>query len=240
MARFDSSDRLDAGLRFDQPAGPPPPSQPQSHRTMSLLKLDLRNKNVLAKIELGQTHIAAMTGSADYPAATRVPTDAQFAAAQTALDKANGDADEAETAWKAKIRLRDAAEETWDTVFTARATNCEAVTPGNAAALAGAGLPLRGSPPPSAPMGAPQNLRASEGDMDGEIDLMWDRLKGSASNVVQHRPQGTTAWVQSGMTKKSRFTVTGLTPGTLYEFRVQGIGNEGNGPWSDLAVKRSP
>jgi hypothetical protein len=51
-----------------------------------------------------------------------------------------------------------------------------------------------------------------------------------ASNVVESRPQGTPTWTQAGITKKSRFTVPGLTSGTIYEFRVHGVGTDGNGP----------
>jgi hypothetical protein len=70
------------------------------------------------------------------------------------------------------------------------------VTPGNVAALTSTGLPMKGAPAPAGPLGAPQNLRASAGDMPGEVDLMWDPLKGSSMNVVQHRVQGTAADVQ--------------------------------------------
>jgi hypothetical protein len=186
MVRFDSLARLDAGLRFDQPAGPSLPSQPH-RRTMSLIKLDLQNKDVLEKIELGDTHTAAMVGNANYPDAKRVPTDAEVAAALQALKDRKADTDAAELAWKEQLRLRNEAEDGFDVVITARANNCEAITPGNAAALAGVGLPLRAEPVAAGPLGAPQNLRATMGDMDAEIDLMWDRLKGSASNVVEYR-----------------------------------------------------
>src|SRR5437867_2409014 len=101
MARFDSSDRLDAGLRFDQPAAPTPPSQSKTTK-MNPFNLDLKNKNVTDKIDLGKKHIAAMTNNANYPTEKRVPTDAEVAAAQSALETTNSDAEAAETAWKEK------------------------------------------------------------------------------------------------------------------------------------------
>ena len=131
------------------------------------------------------------------------------------------------------------AEDAWDVVITARASHCESVAPGNVPALTGTGLPMRGAPVPSGPLGAPQNLRASSGDMEGAVDLMWNFLKGSASNVVQYRQQGTGPWLQAGIVQQSRFTVLGLTPGVLYEFRVHGVGKDGNGPFSDIAVMRA-
>lgn len=207
---------------------------------MSLFKLDLKSKDVPAKLSLGTAHITAMTGNATYPVATRVPTDAQMAAAQAALQTAKNESDAAETTWKEKNAVRRTAEDAWDTIVTARANNCESVTPGNVPALTSTGLPMRSGPAPAGPFGAPQNLRATAGDMEGEVDLMWDALRGSSSNVVESRPQGAAAWVQAGIVRQSKFTVQGLTPGTVYEFRVHGIGKDGDGPWSDVAVKRAP
>lgn len=207
---------------------------------MSLFKLDLKSKDVVTKLALGGTHTTAMTGNATYPTATRVPTDAQMAAAQAALQTAHNEAAAAEVVWKQKNAARNAAEDAWDVVLTARAKNCESVTPGNAAALTSTGLPMRGAPASAGPLGAPQNLRATAGDADGSVDLMWDLLKGSASNVVESRAQGATAWTQAGIVQQSRFTVLGLTPGTIYEFRVHGVGKDGAGPVSDVAVKRAP
>ena len=154
---------------------------------MSLFKLDLRNKDVPTKLALGATHTTAMTGNASFPTATRVPTDAQMAAAQAALQTASDAADAAEVAWKQKNALRNAAEDAWDVVLTARAGNCESVKPGDVAALTSTGLPIRGAPVAAGPLGAPQNLRATAGDAEGSVDVMWDQLRGSSSNVVESR-----------------------------------------------------
>ena len=207
---------------------------------MSLFKLELKSKDVPTKLALGATHTTAMTGNASFPTATRVPTDAQMAAAQAALQTASDAADAAEVTWKQKNALRNTAEDAWDGVVTARAGNCESVKPGDVAALTSTGLPLKGAPVAAGPLGAPQNLRATAGDVDGSVDVMWDQLKGSSSNVVESRVQGTGPWTQAGIVQQSRFTVLGLTPGTIYEFRVHGVGKGGAGPFSDVAVKRAP
>lgn len=207
---------------------------------MSLLKLDLRHKNVVTKLALGATHTTQMTGNASYPTATRVPTDAQMAAAQLALTTTNEEADAAEVIWKEKNAARHAAEDAWDVAMTARAGNCEAVTPGDVTALTSTGLPIKGAPVAPGPMGAPQDLRATAGDAEGSVDLMWDVLKRAGSNVVEFRAQGAPEWTQAGIVQQSRFTVLGLMPGTVYEFRVHGVGADGHGPFSDVAVKRAP
>ena len=57
---------------------------------MSLFKLELSRKTVETKLGMGETHITSMENNANYPQATRVPTDAQMQTAQDELDTANG------------------------------------------------------------------------------------------------------------------------------------------------------
>jgi hypothetical protein len=238
-ARFDEGFRFDSGVRFD--AEPAPVSNTRKDRRMAKLKLEIKSKNVDEKLSLGATHITAMAGNTTYPAATRVPSDADFAAAQDALDTANGDADAAEAEWKEKIEIRNQAEAAWDTVMTARGNNCEAVTPNDPVALASTGLPLRSQPVPVGDMPQPQNLRATMGAMQGTIVLKWAAIYGSSSFVVESKEDGSQqAWAQIKIQQKTKFTATGLTSGKTYAFRVHALGPKGDGPWSDVAVKMAP
>src|SRR4051812_10355040 len=123
MARLDSGGRFDSGLRFDSPEVPVFPTAKQKRRSMSILKLELRKKDVNERLGLGTAHITKMTGNANYPDATRVPTDAQFAALQAALQ----DAEDARAATAATLKeqelLVDDASAAWDVGYTARGTN---------------------------------------------------------------------------------------------------------------------
>ncbi|HEV7406597.1 MAG TPA: fibronectin type III domain-containing protein [Chthoniobacteraceae bacterium] len=208
---------------------------------MSILKLELRKKDVNEKLGLGTTHIAKMTGNADYPAGTRVPTDADFAALQAALQAAVDARAAAAATLTQKDLLVDAAEANWDVGYTARGTNCEAITPGNAAALAGAGFALRGEPVSVGPVTAPANVRATMGDMAGEVDLMWEPQKGASTYLIFYKEHLATGdWIQATATQKSKATVEGLTSGKTYAFRIQPVGKDGPGPLSDEVVKMAP
>ena len=241
MARFDSSDRLDAGLRFDEaPVVVQPPTK--RSKLMSLFNLALKSKTVAEKLTMGGAHIAAMTGNTHYPPATRVPTDAQKATAQAELQTAADEADAAEIVWKQKNAVRNVKEDIHDQVMTAAANNCEAVTPGDVAALTSTGFPMKGAPqPPVHSPQAPSTLDATAGTMEGTVNLKWSPIKGSAMTVVEFRAQGAPAWTNAGQLTQSKFTVTGLTPGTLYDFRVHGLSKTGEpGPMSDIALVRAP
>jgi hypothetical protein len=242
---YDSSPplRMDQALRFDANGPVPSPYQPIRRNTaMTRFKLELTKRKTVDKIALGATHIAAMTGNANYPQPTRVPTDAQVQTAQDDLATAQADVDAAEIAWKQKIQLRDQKEETWDTVITARANNCEAVTPNDLAALASTGFPLRAPPTPVGALPAPGDLRATATDNEGVIELRCDPVKGASSYEWECKQHDNVSapWTAVKTSTTSKILVPGLTPGTLYAFRVRAVGSAGPGAWSDEASERAP
>lgn len=208
---------------------------------MTKFKLELHRKKPGDKITLGAAHITAMTGNANYPTATRVPTDAQMQTAQDDLVTAQANVDAAETAWREAIQIRDEKEEVWDTVITARANNCEAVTPNNTSALTSTGFPLRGAAAPVGPLPAPGDLRAKPTNNEGEIELRCKTVKGAMTYEWECRvDDGSSSWQDIKMSTSTKILVTGLTPGVLYRFRVRAIGSAGPGTWSDEAVERAP
>ena len=240
--RYDSSPplRMDQGLRFD--SGPAPSPYQLRKSKMTKFKLELDRRKPTDKLALGTTHITAMTGNAFYPVATRVPTDAQVQTAQDDLATAESEVDAAAVVWKQKIQARDQKEGVWDTVFTARANNCEAVTPSDLAALASTGFPLRTGGGPIGSLPAPGDLRAKPTDNAGEIELRCNAVKGAGSYEWQCKLHDsvTTPWSDIKTVTTSRILVPALTPGALYAFRVRAIGSAGPGTWSDEAVQRAP
>lgn len=208
---------------------------------MTKFKLELFRKKPNDKLVLGAAHIAAMTGNANYPAATRVPTDAQVQTAQDDLAAAEAAVGAAEIAWKEKIQIRDQKEAAWDTVITARANNCEAVTPNDPAALQSTGFPLRSGGAPIGPLPAPSDLRATATDNEGVIELRCDPVKGASSYEWECRlHEGSPPWQAVKTSTSTKILAGSLIPGSLYAFRVRAIGSAGPGTWSDEAVERAP
>lgn len=233
--------RFDAAHRFDSGPAPVPPPNLKRTKRMPKFRLDLFRKNPAQKITLAQSHVAAMTGNASFPDASRLPTDAAFAAALTALETAEADVNAKKIAWKEAIATRDALEDALDAALTTRASYCEAAQPNNDAALISTALPLRTAPVTVGDLPAPGDLTANVGDDEGEIDLGCDPVTGAGSYEWQCRLHADgNAWQPAKTSTTSKITLTGLTPGALYGFRVRAIGAAGPGAWSDEASKRAP
>jgi hypothetical protein len=210
---------------------------------MNFFKLELRNKTVEEVIDMLQQHSAAMASPealVTFPVASRKPTDAQVTAILTALQDQKAAADAAETAWKAANAARDDVKTQAVAILTARANDCEATTQ-VPAELTITGLPMRGASAPAGPLGAPQNVRATMGDMEGEIDYMWEPNAKARSAQGRFRVHlSTGAYTDTDPTTKSKLTQGGLVSGTTYAFQVRFVGKDGPGPWSDEVVKMAP
>ena len=84
-------------------------------------------------------------------------------------------------------------------------------------------------PPPSVPPDAPRNLR-SDG-VDGAVTLSWDAPRsngGAAITDYEYQIDGVGEWISIGSTIRT-YTVTGLTNGTVYVFRVRAVNRAGAG-----------
>ena len=92
-------------------------------------------------------------------------------------------------------------------------------------------------------MPAVEGLTATAGDADGEVDLHWTAIRrGLKSYIIEKTedPAALTGWGLATISTKSSATISGLTSGKRYWFRVAAIGAAGQGPWSPVATKTAP
>jgi hypothetical protein len=101
---------------------------------------------------------------------------------------------------------------------------------------------VRGAAAPVGVPGAPIGLLAQMGEMSGQIVLSWSKVHGANSYVVECRQHdnAASAWALAKIVTAARLKLDGLTPGTVYAFRVKAVGAAGEGPWSDETVKMAP
>jgi hypothetical protein len=88
---------------------------------------------------------------------------------------------------------------------------------------------------------APRTLVATP--KTGSVALTWTapataNASAVTDYIVQYRLQGATTWItfRDGTSTARKATVTGLTSGQMYEFRVAAKNKSGTGTWSDVAL----
>lgn len=234
MTLYDSGVTYDSGIFYDEFA-----PTTTSKKPMAKVKLNLKDRSDAELLTFSQQHITAMTGNANY--ATPAPTAPNYLTGHDAFKAALDAAALAAEAAKQKTALKDTARTALEALLTQRGSYVELTSGGDEAKILSANLPVRDLPTPVGAMTAPLDFLATMGDMPGEMDLTWSRVRGAKTYLVQHSHNTTPrVWEQKAVVTSSKATVTGCTPGELCVFRVAAVGSAGQGPWSDESVKMSP
>jgi hypothetical protein len=79
----------------------------------------------------------------------------------------------------------------------------------------------------------PNVFMATQGVQSGTVDLSSPGIGGAYAWEYTLDPIGTSAWLPAATTILANYTVTGLTPGLKYWFRVAAITNEGQQPFGN-------
>lgn len=207
---------------------------------MAKVKLSLKDLTIPQKIQFMRQIVTSMAGNANF--ATPSPTLITVTAKADDLETTYNDAQAARLAAQQKTNLQNDSVQTADATLTQLAAYVENITAGDTAEIQSAGMDVRSAGTPVGSLPAPTGLTASAGDIDGEIDLHWDSIRGTSSYVVQKSsdPITSTSWQPVSVVTKSKTTAAGLTSGSKYWFRIAAVGTAGQGPWSDPATKLAP
>ena len=188
---------------------------------------------------LGEKIGAAMVNNVHFTPTP--PAVTALAGSTAALRAAIADVIETQKQWKLAIAVREQKRLAQEKLLNSVGALVDSTAAGDEAIIIGAGLDVAGTPTPIGVLGAPEHPTATAGDMEGEIDLMWDSVAGAGSYEVECKlNDGTSGWTAVKTVTQSKMAVTALTPGLAYLFRVRAIGAAGPGPWSDLALRRAP
>lgn len=208
---------------------------------MPRIKLNFANLSVTEKVAKARQIVASLTGNAAF--ATPTPALAAITAAIDGLETAEGESQTAKQVAKTKTSARNDREDTLDKIMSQLAGYVESVAGDNEEMIRSAGMDTRAAPTStSGAPGQPQGLNATAGDHEGEVDLSWDTVAGARSYVIEKSPDPPTnsSWTHAGVSTKSRSTVSGLTSGSKFWFRVAAVGTNGQSGWSDPATRMAP
>lgn len=208
---------------------------------MALVKLGWNRMSVAEKLIKGDYIVAQMTANvATFP--TPLPSLEDVTVAITALRDA---ATRAEAGGYVLTFEKNLAQEALDELMRQLTAYVQNVSGGDAETILLSGMEVRRGPEPKPAPTQIQNLNALPSRTTGQIDLNWDTLGQGVVYQVEQWMDGQDDdegfWSKLATPSKSKYTVTGLNTGTVYRFRVAGIGTDDRiGPFSQDATSVAP
>ncbi len=208
---------------------------------MARIKLSLNRLSLSEKIAKARQIVASITGNSSFP--TPSPALVLVTTAIDEAETAGAEAQQARQTAKEKTSVQNQKEDALVKIITKLAAYVESVAGDDEQIILSAGMDTRERGIVSTESTTqPLALSVSAGDHDGELDLSWDKVAGAKSYVIEKSgdPPTATGWIHAGVSTKSTFTVSGLTSGTRYWFRVAAVNTNGQSGWSDPATKIAP
>jgi len=200
-------------------------------------KLGLKDLTLLELLQLALTLINGLTGNADFT--TPDPALSVITALRTALQAALTARNDAQTALNNKNDLLKAARTALEAALTSLVEYINKQSGGDEAKIASTGAAIADTPQPVTNVQQVTGLSGSDGEEDGDIDLMWNRVKKINHYELQQSddPFTATSWHLAAAPTKSSETVGGLTQGTKNWFRVRAVSGSDKGPWSEPIMR---
>lgn len=85
-----------------------------------------------------------------------------------------------------------------------------------------------------------EKLYASKGDLQGEVELVWNPVPNATSYVIQSsKVNGSDVWKQVDIVTRSHCTVTGLKSNHMYKFRAAAVTGSMQNQWSGTAEEKA-
>jgi hypothetical protein len=220
---------------------------------MARAALNLNKLSAPEKVAKCDSIVTAMTGNANFT--TPMPT---LKTVQAAIDQVDTDYQNAldgGTKLKKQVELSVKA---LMNVMIALCAYVQSISLGDPEIILSSNMDLaRGKTPIE--ISQPGNFRIRYNGMGG-LRLLWNRVKGAVSYVVQQyeEPASTVtsgdttknsatltdsadwAWTQIAISSKTRFDVNNLVSGQKYWFRVAAVGAQGMGAWSSAVAMIAP
>ncbi len=208
---------------------------------MAKVKLKFANLPMTEKIARARLIVEKMTANAaSFP--HPIPALADVTAAVTAAETAYNNALDARALSKQRTAELSEMEDIMDEMVSRLASFVDTASAGKEEIILSAGMDVRAPAIASnTPPGAP-SLSVTLGDHEGAVDTSWNADSLAQSYILQISPNPPTdaSWTQVAVITTSSYTVTGLTSGVKYWFRVAAVGAGGQSGWSDPAVKMAP
>lgn len=210
---------------------------------MSKVKLDLQRKDYGVLRIFAQSHRDALVGNANYP--TPEPSVAVYDPSLQEFSDKLDQISAAEVALQTLRAERDALRLDLEKNLNGRGSYVDTASGGDLAKILSAAFEVQAGATSTTSMEKPYDVSATMGDNPGEIDLSCHAVAKTKSYIMEMRHHSDTAapglWTQAKISGRSSATLSGLTSGMKYAFRIRALGpNDLESPWSDEAICMAP
>ena len=147
---------------------------------MATVKVGLRNLSIPQKISMANAIVSQMTGNPSF--LTPNPALADVTTKTTVLDAAQTAAEAIRQASKAQTVLLNLTEDELDALINQLASYVENTAASDEQVVLSSGFDVVDTTGDVEPLYVPEDFFATTGDEEGEVNLMWNRLK----NVGKH------------------------------------------------------
>ena len=207
---------------------------------MAKVKIGLKGLTITEKIAKAEAVVLQMTGNASFT--TPVPALADVTIKYKLLATENTKAEAIRQSSLEQTRLVEQIEDELDGMLKQLGSYVETTANGDDQVILSSGYDLVGVPGSVEPLYAPEDFKGTTGDEDGEVNMMWKKLKnvGKHTYNVYGRKYGTTdKFALMAGTDKSKVDIKNLESGVKYDFYVLGVKENTPGPKSETVVVKA-
>jgi len=191
----------------------------------------LKSEEVLA---LMRNVVAKMTGNANFatPAVKLVDLTAKADELAAAIEAATFGS-------RSSKLLRNQLQRESGAMLTMQANYVRSTCEGDEVMLSSSGFALAKQHQPLPPPQAPQDVKVVRTVDEGVLKLQWKAERGTMVYYVDMQEEGSTTWTRILTTGRVKHTISGLTTGKEYSFRVQVLGKHGLSGMSETVTQRA-
>ena len=206
---------------------------------MANIDLNMDDLTVPELIAVGTRVVSGLKGNAHFPQPK--PSLDELSRIVGELTAANENYREHRLRLNELKTARDVAAHALETALTGAAEYVQETSGGDAAQIMSANLHIEHKTHlwPFGSVGQVIELSASAGEAPGEVDLVWDPVRGAEGYEIEISDDigGDGPWEQCAVSTQSRTTLTQLDSSKRHWFRLRAIGKNGPGAWSDPVTK---
>ena len=207
---------------------------------MARIRLNLKNLTITEKIAKGRQIVTAMSNNNSFPSPSPPLTDVTTALED--LEKAFALVQSAKSETATRVVVQDNAATKVDQILTQLAGYVESVAGRDDTLITSAGMDTKAVRSASSVPNVPQAFSAAAGEHEGEINLSWKAVPNARSYTIEssNDPATASTWTHVGIATSASKTISDLTSGKRYWFRIAAVGASGQSGWSEHATKVAP